>query len=142
KGPDFPLGGRIVTDRRELRKVYTDGRGSIKVRGEWRLDKQGRKENPNRIVVYSIPYGVETGPLLSSIGDLAESRDLPQLLAANDESDLEQGMRIVLDIKPGSDPEMVMAYLFRHTSLEQNFNYNATALVPDEQGVLVPQRLG
>jgi DNA gyrase subunit A len=142
KGPDFPLGGRIVTDRGELRKVYTDGRGSIKVRGEWRIDKQGRKENPNRIVVYSVPYGVETGPLLSSIGELAESRDLPQLLAANDESDLEQGMRIVLDIKPGSDPEMVMAYLYRHTALEQNFNYNATALVPDDQGVLVPQRLG
>jgi DNA gyrase subunit A len=142
KGPDFPLGGRIVTDRGELRKVYTDGRGSIKVRAEWRLDKQGRRENSDRIVIYSVPYGVETGPLLSSIGDLAESRDLPQLLAANDESDLQQGMRIVLDIKPGADPEMVMAYLYRHTVLEQNFNYNATALVPDDQGVLVPRRLG
>src|SRR5690606_40389935 len=117
---DFPLGGRIVTDRRELRKIYTDGRGAIKVRGEWRLDKQGRKENPNRIVVYSVPYGVETGPLLSAIGDLAESRDLPQLLAANDESDLQQLMRIVVHIKPGSDPEMAMAYLLIHTSQEEN----------------------
>jgi DNA gyrase subunit A len=142
KGPDFPLGGRIVTDRRELRQVYSEGRGSIKVRGEWRLDQHGRKENPNRIVVYSVPYGVETGPLLTAVGDLAESRGLPQLLAANDESDLQQGMRIVLDIKPGSDPQMVMAYLYKHTALEQNFNYNATALVPDDQGVLIPRRLG
>ena len=141
KGPDFPLGGRIVTDRRELRRVYEEGRGAIKTRGEWRLDKQRRKTNPNRIVVYSVPYGVETGPLLHAIGEFAESRSLPQLLAVNDESDLQQGMRIVLDVKSGTDPEMVMAYLYKHTPLEQNFNYNATALVPDEQGVLVPARL-
>ncbi|MCA9076860.1 MAG: DNA topoisomerase 4 subunit A [Planctomycetaceae bacterium] len=141
KGPDYPLGGRIVTDRRELTKVYKEGRGSIKTRAEWRLDKEKRKEVSHRIVVYSVPYGVETGPLLNVIGELAESRNLPQLLAANDESDLEQGMRIVLDLKPGSNPELVMAYLYKHTPLEQNFSYNATALVPDEQGALVPQRL-
>ncbi len=141
KGPDFPLGGRIVTDRRELTTIYKEGRGAIKVRGEWTLDQQRRKEVPTRIVIYSVPYGVETGPLVSAIGDLAESRNLPQLLAVNDESDLEQGMRIVLDLKPGADPEAVMTYLYRHTDLEQNFNYNATALICDEQGALIPRRL-
>jgi DNA gyrase subunit A len=141
KGPDFPLGGRIVTDRRELRTTYEEGRGSIKVRAEWRLDKEGRKEIPHRIVITSVPYGVETGPLLHAIGEIAESRRLPQLLAANDESDLERGMRLVLDLKPGSDPAAAMTYLFKHTALEQSFAYNATALVPDEHGVLVPRRL-
>ena len=141
KGPDFPLGGRIVTDRRELRQTYEEGRGSIKVRAEWRLDKDRRKEIPHRVVITSVPYGVETAPLLHAIGEIAESRRLPQLLAANDESDLERGMRLVLDLKPGSDPSAAMTYLYKHTPLEQNFSYNATALVPDEHGVLVPQRL-
>ncbi|MBX3437687.1 MAG: DNA topoisomerase IV subunit A [Planctomycetaceae bacterium] len=142
KAPDFPLGGRIVTDRRELREAYEEGRGSIKVRAEWTLDKEKRKEIATRIVITSVPYGVETGGLLTAIGQIAESRSLPQLLAANDESDLEHGMRLVLDLKPGSDPSAVMTYLYRNTALEQNFAYNATALVPDEHGVLVPRRLG
>src|SRR5690606_30670069 len=130
-----------VTDRRELRQTYEEGRGSIKVRAEWTLDKEKRKELAHRVVITSVPYGVETGTLLSVIGQIVESRRLPQLLAANDESDLERGMRLVLDLKPGSDPEAVMTYLYKNTALEQNFPYNATALVPDEHGVLVPRRL-
>ncbi len=141
KGPDFPLGGRIVTDRKDLRQIYEEGRGPVKVRAEWKLDRERRKEVPHRIVIHSVPYGVETGPLLSAIGEIAESRNLPQLLTANDESDLDRGMRLVLELKPGADPAAVMTYLYKNTALEQNFAYNATALVPDDQGVLVPQRL-
>jgi DNA gyrase subunit A len=142
KGPDFPLGGRIVTDRRELREAYEEGRGSFKVRAEWSFDKEKRKEVTNRLVVHSIPYGVETGPLVNSLGDVRDSRRLPQLLDVTDESDGESGLRIVLHIKPGTDPETVMAYLYKHTRLEDNFAYNATCLVPDEHGVLVPRRCG
>ncbi|MCA9026577.1 MAG: DNA topoisomerase 4 subunit A [Planctomycetaceae bacterium] len=141
KGPDYPLGGRIVTDRRELTTVYKEGRGTIKTRAEWRLDKEKKKQAAHRVIITNVPYGVETGTLLTAIGEIAESRKLPQLLAANDESDLKHGMRIVLDLKPGTNPELVMAYLYKHTALEQNFSYNATALVPDEQGALVPRRL-
>lgn len=141
KGPDFPLGGRIVTDRASLRKAYEEGRGSIKVRGEWRFATQGGKEMPNRLVIYSVPYGVETGPLMTEIGTLIESRKIPQLVGANDHTDDKHGLRLVLDIKPGSDPEAVMAYLYKHTNLEQNFSYNATCLIPDEHGAMVPDRL-
>lgn len=140
KGPDFPVGGRIVTDNTELRQVYEEGRGSIKVRGEWRLDTEKKKEIPTRIVIYSIPYGVETGPLMTSLGDILESRKLPQLLEIADETDGEHGLRIVLNIKPGTDPQTVMSFLYKHTRLEENFSYNATCLVPDDHGVLVPQR--
>ena len=140
KGPDFPLGGRIVTDSRELREVYKDGRGSIKVRAEWRYDKEKRKEIKNRLVIYSIPYGVETGGLVNSLGDIRDSKKLPQLVDVADESDGESGLRIVLHIKNGTDPETVMSYLFKHTRLEENFSYNATCLVPDEHGVLIPRR--
>ncbi len=141
KGPDFPLGGRIVTDRKSIRDAYEEGRGSIKVRGEWKLEKDRRSESVNRLVVTSLPYGVETGPLLTSIGDIINGRKLPQLVGVADESDEKHRLRIVLEIKPGSDPEAVMAYLFRHTALEQNFAINTTCLVPDERGSLVPMRL-
>jgi DNA gyrase subunit A len=141
KGPDFPLGGRLVTDRKDLKQIYEEGRGAMKVRAEWRLDIEKKREVPDRIVVYSIPYGVDTGPLQQEIGTIIANRKLVQLLQVIDESDEKHGLRIVLELKPGSDPESVMAYLYKHTSLEQNFAYNATCLVPDEHGVLVPRRV-
>jgi DNA gyrase subunit A len=141
KGPDFPLGGRIVTNVDELKDIYTEGRGSIKVRGEWKFDVEKKKEVPNRIVIYSIPYGVETGPLMEQLGEIRDSRRLPQLVDVSDLSDEKHGLRIMLEIKSGSDADVVMAYLFKHTSLEQNFGYNATALAPDEHGVLTPRRM-
>ena len=141
KGPDLPLGGRIVTDRRELRTAYEEGRGSIKVRAEWQLDTEKRRPTPDRLVVYSLPLNVRTGPLLEEIGAIVAGRKLPQLLEASDQSDAEKGLRIVLQLKPGSDPNTVMAYLYKHTQLEQNIGYNATCLVPDETGALVPRRL-
>ncbi|MFV0446554.1 MAG: DNA topoisomerase (ATP-hydrolyzing) subunit A [Planctomycetaceae bacterium] len=139
KGPDFPLGGRIVTDRTELRQCYEEGRGSIKVRAEWEPDREGRKTTPNSIVIKSVPYGVETGGLMTALGDIRDSRKLPQLVDVQDLSD-ENGLRIALELKPGADPEAVMTFLYKHTSLEQNFGYNATCLVPTESGVLSPRR--
>ena len=141
KGPDFPLGGRVVTDRRTLRKAYESGRGSVKVRAEWQFDRTRRKENRNRIIIYSVPYGVSTGPLLEVIGAYANSRKLPQLIGTGDETNEKNGLRIVLDLKPGSDADAVMAFLYKHTNLEQNFAFNLTALVPDEHGGMVPARL-
>jgi DNA gyrase subunit A len=141
KGPDFPLGGRLISERRELRLVYEEGRGSMKVRAEWQLDREKRKEVPDRIAIYSIPYGVETGPLLAQIGEIVASRKLPQLVDIADHSDDAHGLRLVLKLKPGADPEAVMAYLYKHTALEQNFAYNCTCLVPDEHGALVPRRV-
>lgn len=141
KGPDFPLGGRIVTDRREIRTAYETGKGSIKVRGEWKLEKQGRQIRPTRIVIHSVPYGVPTGPLLADIGDLIANRKLPQLEAVSDETNEENGLKIVLGMKPGADPEEVMAYLYRHTNLESGFSFNMTALAPEENGTLVPRVL-
>ncbi len=141
KGPDFPLGGRIVTDRREIRKAYETGRGTIKVRGEWKEEKSRGKDKVTRIVVHSVPYGVATGPLLSDIGEMIAGRKLPQLLEVTDETNEENGLRIVLEAKSGSDPEEVMAYLYRHTNLESGFSFNLTALAPDERGTLVPRVL-
>lgn len=141
KGPDFPLGGRIVTDRTTLRKAYEEGKGSVKLRGEWKFDRDRKGEISNRIIIYSVPYGVETGPLLTTIGELVNSRKLPQLLTALDETDDKNGLRVVLEIKPGADPEAVMAFLFKHTPLEQNIPMNLTCLIPGEHGEVLPARL-
>jgi DNA gyrase subunit A len=141
KGPDFPLGGRIVTDRSELRSMYETGRGSIKVRGEWKFDRQGRREDPGRIIIHTIPYGATTGPLMAEIGELIAARKLPQLEAVNDDTNEKNGLRISIELKPGANAEAVMAYLYKHTSLEQNFSYNATALVPADHGSTVPRVL-
>jgi len=142
KGPDFPLGGRIVTDKRSLTTVYKEGRGPIKIRGEWKVDtdKRVKSKSSQRLIVYSVPYGVETGSLLSEIGGIVESRKLPQLLDLADETDDKNGLKIVLEIKSDADPETVMAFLYKHTHLEQNFSVNMTCLVPDESDVLIPQR--
>ena len=141
KGPDFPLGGRIVTDRAELKEMYETGKGSIKVRGDWRFDRQGKKEDTSRIIVFTIPYGATTGTLMSEIGELIAARKLPQLEAVNDETNEENGLRIAIELKPSADPAAVMAYLYKHTSLEQNFSYNATCLIPSDHGLTVPRVL-
>lgn len=141
KAPDFPMGGRIVTDRNELRKMYETGRGAVKVRGEWKPDRTGKKGSEKQVVIHSIPHGVETGSLVSSIGEIAATRKLPQLLAVNDETDDKHGLRIVLDLKSPDDADAVMAYLYKHTNLEQNFSFNSTCLVPDDQGVMIPAAL-
>lgn len=139
KGPDFPLGGRVITDRPTLRKIYEEGTGSIKVQGEWKLESAGRKD---QIVITSIPYGVNKGALELAIGDIINSRKLPQLVGLTNESNEKDGMRIVLEMKADSDPNMIMAYLFKHTALQENFAYNLTCLVPGEDGKLRPERLG
>ncbi|RLS56885.1 MAG: DNA topoisomerase IV subunit A [Planctomycetota bacterium] len=142
RGPDFPLGGRIVTDRKQLKEIYEEGRGSIKVRAEWATDKEKGREIPTRLVIQTIPYGVETGPLMASLGEIRDSRKLPQLVDIADESNDEHGLRIIIEIKSSDDADAVMAYLFKHTRLEDNFAYNATCLVPDEHGNLFPKRCG
>src|SRR5262249_24142220 len=83
KGPDFPLGGKVITDRATLRKIYEEGLGSIKVQGEWKLEENGRRR---QIIITSIPYGVNQGNLEGVIGEIIESRKLPQLTGLANES--------------------------------------------------------
>src|SRR5262249_43747447 len=77
KGPDFPLGGKVVTDRATLRKIYEEGTGSIKVQGEWKEESAGKRQ---QIVITSIPYGVDKGKLEADIGAIIAERKLPQVL--------------------------------------------------------------
>src|SRR5262245_26062102 len=128
KGPDFPLGGKVVSDRSTLRKIYEEGSGTIKVQGEWKVEDLGRGRQ--QIVITSLPYNVDKGKLELDIGALIEDRKLPQLLSLVNESNEKDGIRVVLEMKAGSDANVVMAYLFKHTELQSNFSYNMTCLIP------------
>ena len=126
RGPDFPTGGRILSTKAELRAIYETGQGTVKVRGEYTVEELARGKQ--QIVVTSIPYALDRDPLVASIGEVVASRKLPLLLDVRDESTSD--VRIVLELKPGSDAAAVMAYLFKHTQLQTNFAVNLTCLVP------------
>ena len=138
KGPDFPTGGQVLNSKAELKEIYTSGQGSVRLRGEWKLEEKGR--GVQHIIVTSIPYTVNKSTLVSKIGEVVRERKLPPLTDVRDESTKE--VRIVLEIKKDSDPELVMAYLYKHTPLQTNFGVNLTCLVPsDNPEVGTPQRL-
>jgi DNA gyrase subunit A len=137
KGPDFPTGGEILNTRAELRQIYETGQGAVRVRSQYKPEKTGRK---NCVIITSIPYMTNKATIVEEIAGCITSRNLPQAIDVRDEStDI---IRIVVEMKPESAAEAVMAYLFRHTSLQINFNVNLTALVPTGRtGVGQPARL-
>ncbi len=138
KGPDFPTGGQILNSKKELRDIYETGQGGVRLRGEWKMEEQGR--GSQQIIVTSIPYTVNKSTLVSKIGDLVREKKLAPLTDVRDEST--KDVRIVLEIKKEADPELVMAYLYKHTPLSTTFNVNLTCLVPSqESGVGTPKRL-
>ena len=107
--------------------------------GEYKLED--KKRGGTDIVITSIPYALSKGGVVEKIAEVIVSRKLPYLLDVRDESTTD--VRIVLEIKRDADPELVMAYLFKHTPLQSNFHLNLTCLVPptfldDEQGRKLP----
>lgn len=124
-GPDFPTGGEILNTPDDIAKIYQKGQGAIKVRGTYELEKV---ERTHQIVITSIPYEVQKGALVEKIAQLVLDKKVPQIVDVRDESTDE--VRIVLELKRGESAEVAMAYLYKHTPLQQNFNINLTCLVP------------
>src|SRR5262249_14197117 len=117
--------GEILNTRAELRQIYETGQGAVRIRSQYGPEKSGRK---NTVVITSIPYTTNKAAIVEEIADCITSRRLPQAVDVRDEST--DVIRIVVEIKPDAAPDAVMAYLFKHTSLQINFNVNLTALVP------------
>jgi DNA gyrase subunit A len=126
QGPDFPTGGQILNSKPELRQIYEEGQGAIRVRGEYKLEE--KKRGGTDLVITSIPWAMTKASIVERIADVILSRKLPFLLDVRDESTTD--VRIVLEIKRDADPAIVMAYLYKNTPLQQNFNLNITCLVP------------
>ena len=138
-GPDFPTGGQLLNNKVELRQIYKDGQGTIRVRGEYKLEE--KKKGGTDIVITSIPYALTKSTVVEKIAEIIIARKLPYLLDVRDESTTD--VRIVLEIKKDADPELVMAYLFKQTPLQSNFHVNLTCLVPpafldDDHGRKLP----
>ena len=135
KGPDFPTGGRILNTEAEIQSIYEHGEGPVDLRGEYEL------EGRSRIIVTSVPYGVNKSDIVEKIADHIASERVPQLSDVRDEST--DVVRIVLELKRGADPEAAMAYLFKHTPLQTRFHVNLTCLVPTENPeVAAPAKVG
>jgi DNA gyrase subunit A len=128
KGPDFPTGGQITNSKKELREIYETGQGGVRVRGEWKTESGGR--GGDQIVVTSIPFALTKASIVERIADVIIAKKLPMLVDVRDEST--DDVRIVLELRPGADPALVMAYLYKHTPLETGFHVNLTCLFPTE----------
>jgi DNA gyrase subunit A len=141
KGPDFPTGGQLMCDKNELAAVYEEGQGLLKLRGEWRHEPADKRGETDSIIITSIPYAIERCNVVEKIAEAVIHKKLPALLDVRDESTEE--VRVVLELKRGTDPQLIMAYLFKHTPLQTNVQVNLTCLVPTEDAqVAAPARLG
>jgi len=126
KGPDFSGGGIILNSKAEIRSAYEQGLGAVKIRGEWKIEQLPRGKQ--QIIIYSIPYGVNKARLIEKIAEIIIAKKLPPLIDVRDESD--EKMRVVLELKSGTNTEKIMTYLLRHTELENNFQLNFNCLKP------------
>ena len=124
-GPDFPTGGVLVESRESLVETYRTGRGSLRLRAKWRVEKL--KGGTWHVVVEEIPYQVQKSRLIERIAALLQERKLALLDDVHDESTTE--VRIVLEPKSRNvDPEVLMEALFRQTDLEIRFPLNMNVL--------------
>ena len=138
KGPDFPTGGLCTNSKKELREMYETGQGPVHLRGEWKSEES--KKGAPLIVLTSIPYNVSKADLVEKIAGVIIDKKLPMLVDVRDESTAE--VRVVLELKQGADPALVMAYLYKHTPIELSFHVNMTCLVPTQnREVAGPMRL-
>jgi DNA gyrase subunit A len=127
KGPDFPTGGDLLATRAELAEIYETGRGSFKLRARWKLEDG--KRGP-RLVITAVPYGVEKGAIVEEIGNVILGKKLPALVGVQDLSTTDVRVELELDKRSDVDPELVMAYLFKHTRLQVSVKVDMTVLVP------------
>ncbi len=132
QGPDFPTGG-IILGRRGIREAYYTGHGRIEVRAKTNIEEMGN--NRHRIVVTEIPYQVNKAKLVEKIAELVHEKRVEGISDIRDESDRE-GMRIVIELKKDVYPQVVLNYLFKHTSLQETFGANMLALVNGQPKVL------
>jgi DNA gyrase subunit A len=139
RGPDFPTGAQVLNTRDELREIYATGQGAIRMRATW--EKGPATRAVQTVYVTSVPYGVNKAELVIAIADVVMGRKMPLLLDVKDIST--DDVRIELQLKRDAEVDKVMAYLFRHTLLQTNFNVNLTCLIPtDNPEVGRPERLG
>ncbi len=124
KGPDFPTGA-IAFNQKDIKHAYANGRGGVVVRGETEIveDKRGSFS----IIITSLPYRVNKADMQEKIANLVREKKIEGIKEMRDESTSD--IRVVIDLKSGSQPQTVLNKLYKHTQLEDTFHYNMVALV-------------
>ena len=129
-GPDFPTGGELICDPDALREVYDTGRGSVRVRAKYRYIKE-----ENLIEIYEIPYSTTVEAILDKVAELIKAGKAKEIADMRDETDL-SGLKLTIDLKRGTDPDKLMARLFKQTTLEDSFSCNFNVLIAGSPKVL------
>ncbi|OAY83547.1 probable DNA gyrase subunit A, chloroplastic/mitochondrial isoform X1 [Ananas comosus] len=126
-GPDFPTGGLIMGNEGIL-EAYRTGRGRVIVRGKTEVEMIDERTKRDAIIIKEIPYQTNKSALVEKIAELVEDKILEGISDIRDESD-RSGMRIVIELKRGSDPSIVLNNLFRHTALQSSFSCNMVGII-------------
>ena len=128
--PDFPTGGELIADSSALRDIYNTGRGSVRVRAKYRYVK-----DENLIEIYEIPYSTTVEAILVKVAELIKAGKAKEIADMRDETDL-SGLKLAIDLKRGTDPDKLMAKLYRLTPLEDAFACNFNVLIGGSPKVL------
>ena len=133
KAPDFSGGGMLIYDRAQMRSIYETGRGSVRLRARYSYDKDN-----NCIDILQIPYSTSIEAIIKKIVDLIKEGKLKEVTDVRDEIDL-NGFKLTLDLRRGTDPEAVMAKLYKLTPLQDEFACNFNVLIdasPKQLGII------
>ncbi|HED13540.1 MAG TPA: DNA gyrase subunit A [Gammaproteobacteria bacterium] len=128
-GPDFPTAA-MINGSRGIRSAYLTGRGKIYIRGRTKIE-HNKKTASDAIVVTELPYQVNKARLLEKIAELIKNKRMSGISALRDESD-KDGMRMVIELRRGEVPEVVLNNLYQHTQLQNVFGINMVALVNNQ----------
>ena len=126
KGPDFPTGATIL-GREGIKQAYTTGRGKITLRAEAEIEEMS--SGKQRIIVSSLPYQVNKAKLIEYIADLVKEKRIEGISAIRDESDREDKVRIVIELKRDANPQVVLNLLYKNTQMQDTFGIIMLALV-------------
>ncbi len=126
KGPDFPTGAMIL-GREGIKEAYTTGRGKIIIRAETEIEEMSG--NRQRIIVKSLPYQVNKANLIIKIDELVKERKVEGISEVRDESDRQERVRIVIELKRDARPQVILNQLFKHTQMQDSFGIIMLALV-------------
>ena len=131
-GPDFPTGG-VIIGKDIIKQGYNKGRGSFKIRGE--IEFEEKKGGRDILVIKSIPYQVNKSLLIEKIAQLVRDKKIEGIRDLRDESNRE-GIRVVIELRKGVEPETVRRQLYKLTNIESSFGFNTLAIVDGKPKIL------
>ena len=133
KGPDFPTEG-LILGREGIKEAYTTGKGKITMRAEAEIEEMSG--NKQRIVVRSLPYQVNKARLIENIANLVKEKRIEGISEVRDESDREEKVRVVIELKRDVNAQVILNQLFKFTQMQETFGVIMLALVDGEPKIL------